>query len=216
MTRLVLWRHGLTDYNVAGRIQGRVDIPLNDAGLAQASAVAPAIAAMEPTAIVSSPLGRARQTADVLSAAVGVDVRVDDALMARSFGMWEGLERLRIERTWPDQFAVWRAGGDPEGVGVETRGDTATRVGVAMEDIAAEAGEATVVVVAHGAAITLGVTRLLDLDPSAWFGLRGLDNCHYAVLSSAERSPGWRIVHWNRGEGWAAPAASAALGGFLS
>jgi len=85
-----------------------------------------------------------------------------------------------------------------------------------MEDIAAEAGEATVVVVAHGAAITLGVTRLLDLDPSAWFGLRGLDNCHYAVLSSAERSPGWRIVHWNRGEGWAAPAASAALGGFLS
>ena len=89
MTRLVLWRHGLTDYNVAGRIQGRVDIPLNDAGLAQASAVAPAIAAMEPTAIVSSPLGRARQTADVLSAAVGVDVRVDDALMERSFGMWE-------------------------------------------------------------------------------------------------------------------------------
>jgi len=71
-------------------------------------------------------------------------------------------------------------------------------------------------IVAHGAAITLGVTRLLDLDPSAWFGLRGLDNCHYAVLSSAERSPGWRIVHWNRGEGWAAPAASAALGGFLS
>ena len=89
MTRLVLWRHGLTDYNVAGRIQGRVDIPLNDAGLAQASAVAPAIAAMEPTAIVSSPLGRARQTADVLSAAVGVDVRVDDALTERSFGMWE-------------------------------------------------------------------------------------------------------------------------------
>ena len=216
MTRLVLWRHGQTDYNVAGKVQGRVDIPLNEAGRAQAASAAPGLAALRPTAIVSSPLRRARQTAEALSAVTGVDVRIDHGLVERSFGMWEGLGRARIEEGWPEQFAVWRAGGDPAGVGVETRAAAAARVGAALERIAAAVGEATVVVVAHGAAITLGATRLLGLDPSAWFGLRGLDNCRYAVLSSTARSPGWRLERWNSGEERAGSGTGGAIGGFLS
>ena len=89
-------------------------------------------------------------------------------------------------------------------------------VGAALERIAAAVGEATVVVVAHGAAITLGATRLLGLDPSAWFGLRGLDNCHYAMLGSTGRSPGWRLERWNSGEERNGSGAGGALGGFLS
>ena len=216
MAHLVLWRHGQTDHNVAGRVQGRVDIPLNEVGRAQAVSAAPRLAALRPSVIVSSPLQRARQTAEALSAATGVDVRIDHGLVERSFGMWEGLGRARIEEGWPEQFAVWRAGGDPAGVGVETRGDAAARVGAALGRIAAAVGEATVVVVAHGAAITLGATRLLGLDPSAWFGLRGLDNCHYAVLGSTGRSPGWRLERWNSGEERNGSGAGGALGGFLS
>lgn len=216
MVRLVLWRHGQTDHNVAGRVQGRVDIPLNEAGRAQAASAAPGLAALGPAEIVSSPLRRARQTAEALAALTGVDVRVDHGLVERSFGVWEGLGRVRIEEGWPEQFAVWRAGGDPAGVGVETRGGAAARVGAALGRIAAAAGETTVVVVAHGAAITLGTTRLLGLDSSAWFGLRGLDNCRYAVLSSTARSPGWRLERWNSGEERAGSGTGGAIGGFLS
>ena len=54
-----------------------------------------------------------------------------------------------------------------------------------------------VVVVAHGSAITLGATYLLGADPSAWFGLKGLDNAHWAVLRRSGRVPGWMVVSWN-------------------
>ena len=63
MTDLILWRHGQTDYNLQGRIQGRDDIPLNETGREQARRAADGIAALAPTRIVSSPLTRARATA---------------------------------------------------------------------------------------------------------------------------------------------------------
>ena len=72
MTDLILWRHGQTDYNRQGRIQGRVDIPLNDIGREQAQRAADGIAALGPTRIVSSPLVRARATAEVLASLTAV------------------------------------------------------------------------------------------------------------------------------------------------
>lgn len=94
---LVLWRHGQTDYNLEGRIQGRVDIPLNDIGRDQAASAAPDLVALNPAAIFSSPLERARQTAEVLASAIGLGVHVDNRLAERSFGRWEGLSRAQIE-----------------------------------------------------------------------------------------------------------------------
>ena len=67
MTDLILWRHGQTDYNSQGRIQGRVDVPLNETGRDQARRAAEDIAALGPTRIVSSPLVRARDTAEALA-----------------------------------------------------------------------------------------------------------------------------------------------------
>ena len=117
---------------------------------------------------------------------------------------------------------MWRAGGDPQGVGVETRAHAAARVGSAIESLMARSGgggpapvsscgpagpvegaadqppgTGPVVVVAHGSAITLGATYLLGADPSAWFGLKGLDNAHWAVLRRSGRAPGWMVVSWN-------------------
>lgn len=227
MSELILWRHGLTDYNVAGRVQGQVDICLNETGLAQARAAAPALAALSPSRIVSSPLERAQSTAACLAALTGLPVESDEALVERSFGQWEGLARQEIQARWPDQYARWRAGEDPEGLDVETRAHTAQRVGRALERLAgqqekaqstqgtigASTGRGPVVVVAHGAAITLGTTYMLGLDPGGWFGLRGLDNCHHAVLRSGSRTPGWTLVCWNAGGGQAAGADGAAGSG---
>lgn len=213
MTDLVLWRHGQTDYNATRRVQGRVDIALNEVGLAQAEAAAPRLAALVPTRIVSSPLARARVTAEALARLAGLGVEVEPELAERSFGAWEGLTGVEIQAGWPEQFAVWRSGGDPQGVDVEPRAQVAARVGGALERLAADAGEGEVVVaVAHGAATTLGATHLLGLDPSSWFGLRGMDNCHHAVLRSGGRDPGWMLVAWNEG----AVVPMAGPGGFLS
>ncbi|MBO3723939.1 histidine phosphatase family protein [Actinomyces bowdenii] len=200
MTDLVLWRHGQTDYNRQKRVQGRIDIPLNEEGLAQAAAVAPALEALGPRRIVSSPLQRARGTARILADRCGIEVGIDDDLAERSFGQWEGLTRREIKAGWPEQYRRWRTGEEPEGVGVEARADVAERVGAALARLAQGAREGEVTVVAcHGSALTVGACRLLGLDPSAWFGLRGLDNSHYAVLRRSRREPGWTLVAWNLG-----------------
>lgn len=197
---LILWRHGQTDHNLAGRVQGQIDIALNKTGLTQAAQASPALAALEPTRIVSSPLSRARATAQALAQLTGLDVEVDPDLAERSFGTWEGLTGEDIKLGWPREYRVWRAGGDPTGVGVETRAQVAARVGGALERLAAAASSGgAVVAVAHGAATTLGATHLLGLDPSGWFGLRGMDNCHHAILRRGTRPPGWRLVGWNEG-----------------
>lgn len=198
MADLVLWRHGQTDFNLGLRVQGQIDIPLNETGRAQAQAAATGLAALSPTLLAASPLGRAQETARALGALTGLDVVTAEALSERSFGAWEGLSGTEIRSGWPEQYACWRAGEDPEGVDVEPRAAVAERVGRALADLAEQAGEGDVVVaVAHGAAITLGTSWLLGLDPSAWFGLRGLDNCHHAVLRSSRRAPGWTVVGWN-------------------
>lgn len=198
MSELILWRHGQTDFNRGGRIQGRSDIALNELGRAQARRVAPAIAALAPTRLVSSPLRRAHETAEALAAVTGLGVETLEGLTERSFGPWEGLTRAEVESGWPEAFAAWRRGEDPEGVEVETRAATAQRVASAVR-AALDPGreDERVVVVAHGAALTLATTELLGLDPSGWFGLRGLDNCRFARLRTTERRPGLMLAGWN-------------------
>ncbi|WP_415504385.1 histidine phosphatase family protein, partial [Actinomyces slackii] len=116
---LVLWRHGQTDANLHQRIQGRSNIPLNATGVAQAQAVAPALAALEPHRIVCSPLKRALQTAEVLGERCGLAVTVEEGLVERSFGAWEGKDRQEIAAGWPEEYRRWREGGEPRGLGVE-------------------------------------------------------------------------------------------------
>ncbi|SDM81746.1 histidine phosphatase family protein [Actinomyces ruminicola] len=200
MTRLILWRHGQTDYNAGMRVQGRIDIPLNEVGREQARAAAPGLAALDPVRIVSSPLIRARQTAHALAELTGTEVEFDEGLLERSFGRWEGLARADMEAHWPEEYAAWRRGEDPAGVGVETRAATSARVGGTLRRILQEtmsAEDRTVVVVSHGSAITLGVSHLLGLDSGSWFGLRSMDNCRHGVLLPGEREPGWMLAEWN-------------------
>lgn len=122
-SRVVLWRHGQTDMNLTGRIQGARDFPLNDTGLRQAREAAAALAPLGPSLIVSSPLARARQTAEALSSLVGVDVEADDRLKERSFGLFEGLTGAEIEERFPEQYRAWRQAKEPEGVGAERQAD---------------------------------------------------------------------------------------------
>ncbi|WP_127841830.1 histidine phosphatase family protein [Actinomyces wuliandei] len=207
MIEVVLWRHGQTDYNLAGRVQGQVDVPLNDTGAQQARQAAAAVAALGPTRIVSSPLGRAWATAQVLAQEVGLPVETEARVAERSFGQWEGLTRKQIKAGWPDLYRRWREGRDVPEVGVEARDQVARRVGAAVAELVVpgradmtDGGAAdgdVVVVVSHGSATRLGVCHLLGLDPTTWFGLRGMANGHYARLQTQKHEPGWALQGWD-------------------
>ncbi|MFC4555568.1 histidine phosphatase family protein [Georgenia faecalis] len=197
---VVLWRHGQTRYNAAMRLQGQVDIELNEVGVEQAERAAAGIAALGPTRIVSSDLQRAARTAQALGDRTGRDVELDPRLRERSFGQWEGLTAEEIQAGWPEAHQAWRRGQEPADIGAESRGDVAARVSSAVRETADGMDDGVLVVVAHGAALTLGLTALLDLDPTEWFGLAGLDNCRWSVLTgNPGRRPEWRLTGHNLG-----------------
>lgn len=204
--RVVLWRHGRTAYNAAGRLQGQVDIPLDDVGRWQARTAAGVLVEhTRPHLVVSSDLGRAVQTAEQLTGLSGVDLVVDSRLRERSFGAWEGLSAAEIAERWPVEHALWVRGGEPEREGGETRAEVAARMLTAIAEHTEHLPEGhTLVVVSHGAAITIGIGALLGLDP-AWRGLGGVGNGHWAELLPGRRPGGESstgLSHHAPGEAW--------------
>ena len=119
--RLIMVRHGQTEWNVQRRWQGATDIPLNANGRRQARAAAPYYASLEPVAIWSSPLSRAHDTAAEVAALTGLDIRTDGRLAEMDFGDAEG-------RVWEEVLAMdprlagWRTGRDVQWPGGESGG----------------------------------------------------------------------------------------------
>src|SRR5256885_10211332 len=115
--RVVLLRHGRTEWNATGRFQGQMDSPLDGIGLAQAAAAGVAIVPMEPDAIVASDLSRTADTAAAVSAEVGVPVSLDKRLREIHLGEWQGLTRAGGRARVPPGAAGGAAGpgGAPRG-----------------------------------------------------------------------------------------------------
>ena len=154
--RLVfLTRHGETDWNFEGRWQGHTDVPLNDKGRAQALSIAEALRGEGLSGLVSSDLTRARETAEIVGGALGLDLAyVDAGLRERTFGVFEGLTRVECERLHPEAWRAWVEEQRPA-KGVEAPAAVAARVtaaiGRAVERIAGEG--APVLIVSHGGAL---------------------------------------------------------------
>ncbi|MGP7961237.1 histidine phosphatase family protein [Sanguibacter sp. A247] len=199
---ILLLRHGRTAYNAEGRLQGQVDIPLDDVGRWQAGQGAAALAATHRvTRIVASDLVRAADTAAVLGEAAGVPVTLDARVRERGFGPWEGLTAAEMREGWPDEYTAWRHGGEPVD-GAEPRRAVADRFVEAVDEHAAGLTRDDVLcVVSHGAAISTGTTALLGLDVDAWRGIVGLTNVHWAELRAggAGATPAWRLVRYDVG-----------------
>jgi probable phosphoglycerate mutase len=203
---IVLLRHARTAYNAGLRLQGQIDIPLDEVGRWQAEQGATALAASHKASlVVASDLQRAQDTATAYARHLDLEVVADAGLRERSFGDWEGLTDAEIAERWPQEHAVWRSGGEPAANGVESKAVTARRMEEAVLRHAAGLGSGeTLVVVSHGSAITQAITRLLGLDPATWRGLHGLHNVHWSHLraSGPGASPAWRLVAHNVGAGY--------------
>jgi len=169
---VLLARHGQTDDNLEPfRFQGFTDTPLNETGRAQARELADQVASLsEPVKILwSSDLSRARETAEIVGAHIGLEPRLDRRLREANRGRWEGYTFDEIERSDPEEYATWRRGGAswrfPGGESLQEQQD---RVLAALADIEAE-GVLPALAVCHGGSIRV---VLCSRDP------RGLEAFH--------------------------------------
>ena len=193
--RLVLVRHGVTDWNRDGRFQGRLDPELNATGRHQARLVAHRVAndpELRPGRLVTSTLARAAATATEIGAACDLEPELDPRLAELGQGEWEGRTHADLARDDPERYAAW-LGSDREPPGAETVGEGLARVDALLAAHAVDTG--TVCLVSHGGILRLVARRLLRLDAGrAW--AMDVDNASISVCESI--APGrWRIVRWN-------------------
>jgi probable phosphoglycerate mutase len=151
VTRIILIRHGETDWNTQTRIQGHIDIALNRRGRWQAQRLGAALADEGLAAVYSSDLQRARETAQAVADASGLSVQVSPTLRERAFGSFEGHTFAEIEAQWPEHAMRWRrrdpSFGPPGG---ETLLAFFERSLQAVHDLAAAHHGQAVAMVAHG------------------------------------------------------------------
>lgn len=199
--RVLMLRHGQTDWNDAGRFQGSADIPLNSRGLEQAQRVAELLANEGVSAIVSSDLQRAAATAQILGDRLGLPVGLDPRLQEINVGSWEGLTPDQIAARDADHWVPLTQGRDGRH---SATGESATgagrRVADAVVEHAASLTDAdTLVVVGHGLTSRVAAMLLIGLSYPDAHRFAGLGNCHWAVLRPG--LPQWRLLAYNRHEG---------------
>lgn len=205
--RLVMLRHGQTEFNADSRMQGQLDTELSDLGRAQAVAAADVLAKRRPLLIVSSDLRRAYDTAVTLGDKANEPVRVDARLRETHLGDWQGLSHTEVDASAPGARLAWRDDATWAPHGGESRIDVADRSVPLVEELLAEQpdwgvddAQRPVVLVAHGGLIAALTAALLGLPVANWPALGGLANASWVQLSGhggADRPAGWRLDVWN-------------------
>lgn len=199
--RLVLLRHGETDHNAGLRMQGQLDVGLNERGRAQAARVGPLLAKRCPTRVISSDLARAAVTAAAVAELAGLEVEPDERLRETMLGRWEGLTHAEVEEHTPGGMARWRTEANYAPPGGETRLQVAARGMRVLDELTPL--ESTVVLVAHGGLVAAVTAAALGLPPAHWSALGGVGNTRWVELGprTVDGAPGWRLQGWNVGAG---------------
>jgi probable phosphoglycerate mutase len=163
-TRLLLLRHGETEYTQRGRYSGRGDVPLSDRGLAQAGAAARRVAGLVSSvaAVVSSPLSRCTSMAGIIAGGLGgVPLVVEPDLIECDFGEWEGRTFAEVRERWPAELDAWLASPAVAPPGGESFVEVTTRVNRAMAKLLASYPGETVVVVSHVSPVKIALRDAL-------------------------------------------------------
>jgi broad specificity phosphatase PhoE len=168
-TTLILVRHGETEWNLSGRIQGHLDSRLTESGREHAQRAAARLAGLRIAAVYASDLGRARETGEIIAAPHGLEVRTMRELRERNYGRFEGMNREEIEVAEPGAFETWLADrqrlAPPAG---ETQLELSDRVMRAVREIVGTHPGDTVVVAGHGGPIKSAFFAVLEIPIDSW------------------------------------------------
>ena len=178
MTRLILVRHGETEWNRVERFRGRADVQLNERGLLQAEATSFGVNSRTAAgAVYSSPLSRAMRTAQAIAGRQSLRVKAHPGLVDIDYGAWQGLSSEEVRERWPEQLAAWYETPHlAEIPGGESLEDVRARCASAVREIAERHSGESVVLVAHSVVNRIILLCALGLDNSRFWHLR-LDTC---------------------------------------
>ncbi len=172
MTRIIIARHGETDWNVGEVFRGRLDVGLNETGLAQAEALGQHLADFSPEAVYSSPLKRALDTAGAVASHHSLKVSIAGGLVDFNYGTWQGLTHQEVKERYAELYHRWLTGPHlvtmPDG---ESLDDVAERARQVVETVVA-CHEGTVVLVSHRVVNKVLICSLLGLDNSHFWNIR--------------------------------------------
>lgn len=211
-TKIILARHGVTEWNRLTRYQGKLDIPLNKEGRNQSYALAQALKDVPITAIFSSPLRRAGECAAIIAAAKGVELQIKPGLTEICHGVWEGLTLSEVENKYADLVQKWRL--DPYNTQVpqgESIAEVEVRAWAAFEEIVSGGQGKISLVVTHDVPLRIVLKKILNLGSKYFWRLR-LDNVGINVVGCKEGS--WQVILLNDTchlGGWLSSRAQSAL-----
>ena len=182
---MVLVRHGQTAWNAEGRAQGHTDIGLDDTGRDQAEAMAPVVAAFEPSLLVSSDLARARETAAFLEKETGLTAEEDPRWREYDLGERTGLTLAEFgEKMGVEYDGWWDVHAHVDVPGAETPEELAGRVLPAFEAVLERLGDGeTAVVVTHGASLRVALASVLGWPVEVAGGIEAMNNCAWASVA---------------------------------
>lgn len=181
MLRIILVRHGQTAWNAGSvggeHFRGRIDVPLNAVGEAQAQAVADRLSAVRLSAVYASPLLRAQRTAQPIAEARGLAVVPFEGLLDIDYGDWGGLAHAQVATEWPTLYELWRR--EPHRVQIPGGGSLAEvrrRVTAGLAEIVGRHQDEIVVMVGHQVVNKVMLCVVLGLENSAFWRIRQ-DTC---------------------------------------
>lgn len=195
MLRIYLIRHGETEWNIQGKYQGQVDTDLSERGKWQGERVGEALAKIRPDHILTSPLKRARETAECCAKHHQMEVELDHRLTEIAHGTWEGRYSEEIATTDAALLAAWQNAPHtvtmPQG---ESLADVLARVRVAFDEYAQKYDGQTIFVVAHDAVNKVIIADLMGMDLSRFWQIKQDNTC----INVLEYEDGiWRLVTLN-------------------
>ena len=190
--KLFVVRHAESAWTTERRFTGHRDVPITAGGQVQAEAVAQALAGQTLAAIYSSPLERARMTAETVAKPHRLQVKVDAALREMGFGRWEGRTRDEVAASEPQAWAVWReTPHELTGHGGETLPEVAARVHTFVDRLRGQHGDETVILVTHAIVVRLIVLAALGLGPNRLWSV----DASPAGISEVDLGHDWTTVH---------------------
>lgn len=227
---ITMVRHGRTSYNAAGRLQGQIDIPLDEVGRWQVEQTAEALNKLyiessrrqRKQVVIASDLGRAMATAHAFADPLNIPVHPDARVRERAFGDWEGLSLPEMKEQWPEDYKLWlEFKGGELNHGAESKEHVGRRGMEALNEWSTKSGGDTdLFVFSHGAWISQTLQTLLGMNRvyDDFANLISMRNAHWTrliPLDGVEESLRWRMVGYNQGpavaqtEKWENPQTSS-------